>query len=202
MKLTLKNFRCYIEKEFDFGKEGLVLLSGQSGSGKTTIMYAIMFVLYGVGTKLSSFGKTSLEVQLEIDHLYIKRTKRPNHLVLIDLNTNASYEDESAQSVINNHFGKAFETTSYIRQNAINSFIVMSPTEKLEFLEKFAIDLGNIKNKTNTEIRSKNEALIATTSQLEIANEHLKTLSKPQKVTCQFILEKSIKNQLYLSILY
>jgi len=37
MKLKLKNFRCYTEKEFDFGEYGLLLLSGPSGIGKTAI---------------------------------------------------------------------------------------------------------------------------------------------------------------------
>lgn len=29
MRITLKNFRCYIDQTFDFGKGGIVLLSGQ-----------------------------------------------------------------------------------------------------------------------------------------------------------------------------
>lgn len=195
MKLTLKNFRCYLDKEFDFGEEGLVLLSGQSGSGKSTLMMAIMFVLFGTGKKLSSFGKSSTEVKLEIDNIVIKRKKTPNHLVLKNSKTDETYEDKSAQDIINERFGKAFDTTSYIRQNAIDSFIIMSPTDKLEFLEKFAIDIGNVKIKTNQEIKKRNEELIIATSQYEMASEHLKTITKPMSVSCQFKTEKTMKNE-------
>ena len=69
MKIKLKNFRCYVEKEFDFGEDGLLLLSGMSGSGKSSLLLAITFVLYGTGTKVVTFGKTSCSVEMEFEEL-------------------------------------------------------------------------------------------------------------------------------------
>jgi exonuclease SbcC len=185
MKLKLKNFRCYSEKEFDFGSDGLVLLSGNSGCGKSTLMIAITFVLYGNGNKVISFGKSSCEVTLEFDELKIIRTKRPNHVKVYNLNTNQEYEDDAAQSIINERFGNAFEITSYVQQNAFNSFILMSPLEKLSFLEKFAfhgIDLTQLKCKCQAIIKKRNEDLVASTSRLQLASEHLKNMSKPSRI--------------------
>jgi exonuclease SbcC len=185
MKLILKNFRCYTEKEFDFGQDGVLLLSGSSGSGKTTIFLAINFVLYGQGTKLVTHGKTSCQVDLYFDNLKISRTKRPNRLVLFDSTINEELEDDSAQSVINEKFGNAFDIISYIQQNAINSFIILSPIEKLSFLEKFAftdIDLKSIKIKCQNMIKKTNEELISASSQLELAISHFKTMEKPKKI--------------------
>lgn len=185
MKLKLKNFRCYLEKEFDFGPEGLVLLSGMSGCGKSSVMFAIMFVLYGNGNKLTTFGKTSCQVEMEFEDLHITRTKRPNRLVVVNTKTNDEFEDDAAQGIINERFGTAFEVTSYVQQNAVNSFIMMSPLEKLGFLEKFAfhgVDLSQLKGRCQSIIKKRNEELITATSQLEMAGEHLKTLSKPEKV--------------------
>jgi exonuclease SbcC len=185
MKLLLKNFRCYLEKEFDFGVNGMLLLSGGSGIGKTSILMAINFVLYGTGTKVVANGKTSCIVELIFENLKITRTKRPNRVVLVDLENNASYEDDSAQSIINQKFGNAFDVTSYVHQNAINSFIMMSPLEKLGFLEKFAfqgIDLTQIKIKCKNAIQKANTELIAVSSQLQMATDHLSTMQKPAKV--------------------
>lgn len=185
MKLKLKNFRCYLEKEFDFGPDGLVLLSGPSGCGKSTLMQAITFALYGTGNKLVTFGKNSCEVELEIDNFIITRTKRPNRLVVVNRKTNEDFEDDAAQGIINEKFGTAFEITSYLQQNAINSFILMSPLDKLAFLEKFAfhgVDLGQLKGRCQSIIKKRNEELISTTSQLELASEHYKNLVKPAKV--------------------
>lgn len=201
MKLILKNFRCYTEREFDFGEHGLVLLSGPSGSGKTTIIMAINFALYGKGTKLTTYGKTSCSVELEFEDLHIIRSKRPNRLVVTNIALGQDYEDESAQSVINEKFGTAFDITSYVQQNAINSFIFMNPSEKLEFLEKFSfhgIDLAKIKGKCQAEIKKRNEELIAVSSRLEMANEQLSSMVKPEKVPFPIKCtdrEKAMKNE-------
>jgi len=201
MKLKLKNFRCYLDQEFDFGSEGLVLLSGPSGSGKSTVMIAIMFVLYGEGNKLTTFGKTTCQVEMEFDDLIITRTKKPNRLVVVNTRTNEEFEDDAGQGVINEKFGTAFQITSYVQQNAFNSFIMMSPLEKLAFLEKFAfhgIDLSQVKGRCQSLIKKRNEDLISTTSQLEMASEHQKTLVKPDKVVFPIKTnnkENAIKNE-------
>jgi DNA repair exonuclease SbcCD ATPase subunit len=153
MKVILKNFRCYLEKEFDLGENGLTLLLGQSGAGKSTILMAIQFCLYGEGTKCVSNGKTSCEVTILFETFLIKRTKRPNRLLLCDSSTDEEYEDDSAQSIVDKIFGKYFNTVSYLQQNAYNSFILMNPSEKLNFIENFSftdINLQNIKTKIHS----------------------------------------------------
>ena len=85
MKITLKNFRCYENSTFDFGEQGVTLLSGPSGAGKSSIMLGIYFALFGTGTKLSMYGKSSCSVILEFNDMIISRTKRPNRLVVLSL---------------------------------------------------------------------------------------------------------------------
>ena len=185
MRLILKNFRCYSEKEFDFGEEGLVLLSGPSGAGKSTIFMSINFVLYGVGNKLITSGKTSCSVELITENYSIKRTKKPNRLVVSDNVNNIEYEDDAGQSFIDERYGKNFDTCSYIRQNAIDSFILMSPTEKLAFLEKFSfgdLDLSQIKGRCQALIKKRNEELISISSKLDTTLEYFNTLTPPEKV--------------------
>ena len=133
MRVHMKNFRCNEDRTVEFGEEGLVLLCGESGAGKSTVMMAIMFALFGTGSKVVSHGKTTCSVELEFGDLKIVRTKRPNRLVINDI-----YEGVAAQNIINQKFGDTFDVTGYIAQNALNSFILMSPTDKLAFLEKFA----------------------------------------------------------------
>jgi len=176
------------DKYFGFelgGNNHRFLLGDFTVTHNSTIMMAIMFVLYGEGNKLTTFGKTSCEVEMEFEELIITRTKRPNRLVIVNKKINEELEDDAAQGVINEKFGTAFQVTSYVQQNALNSFIMMSPLEKLAFLEKFAfhgIDLSKVKGRCQSIIKKRNEELISTTSQLEMASEHRKTIIKPEKV--------------------
>lgn len=183
MKIRLLNFRCYEDKTFEFDDDGLVLISACSGAGKTTIFMAIQFVLFGIGTKVTRFGKTSCKVELEFQNFKIARTKRPNRVVLND--DVSEYEDDAAQEIINKKFGDTFNVTGYIPQNVLNSFIVMSPTDKLEFLEKFAfkgVNLAEIKNRCKSLITQRNDILKATNTQIETLEKVFEELKKPEEV--------------------
>jgi len=180
MKLHLVNFRCYSDKTFEFGDDGLILITACSGAGKSTILMAIQFALFGTGTKIASYGKTACKVELEFDDMKIVRTKRPNRLILND-----EYEDAVAQEIINKKFGDTFDVTGYISQNALNSFIIMSPTDKLEFLEKFAfknINLSEIKNRCKTLISKRNDELNKTITQLETNIDIFKSMNEPKEI--------------------
>ena len=191
MQITLKNFRCYENSTFDFVTSGIILLSGASGQGKTTILMGIYFALFGTGTKIISFGKTTCSVTLLFDDMTITRTKKPNRLVVNDI-----YEDECAQNIINKRFGNTFNTVGYISQNAQDSFIMMSPLDKLGFLETFAfqdIDLSHIMKRCKCLIKERHETLIKTTAQFETASTMIEELKKPDIIP--FPLKCSKKNR-------
>lgn len=180
MKIVFKNFRCYEDKTFTFSSKGLCLLSGNSGKGKSTILFGIYFALFGKGTKVITYGKKSCSVKLEFNDLKIERTKGPNRLIVNDI-----YEDDAGQTIINETFGNTFDTTGYISQNSLNSFILLRPVEKLEFLEKFAfknINLKQIKERSKKIISQKNKILIETKAKLELTENIFKELEKPKKM--------------------
>jgi DNA repair exonuclease SbcCD ATPase subunit len=200
MRITLKNFRCYENKIFDLGNNGLSLISGHSGAGKSTIIMGIYFCLFGEGKKVTSFGKTSCSVEIEMEHenkqMNIIRTKRPNRLVLVD--DGIEYEDQSAQSIINQKFGETFNVSGYIAQNAFNSFVLMNPLEKLEFLEKFAfkdVDLTDIKSRCRTLINERKEIHLSTIAQLDLATRFLNEMEKPVEVSFPIKCKKSSREK-------
>ena len=163
MKLKLKNFRCYEDEAFDFGEKGLTLLSGSSGKGKTTLLMAIDFALFGSGTKIVANGKKSCSVELEFGGLKIVRKKGPNHLLVND-----KYEDAAGEAIIQEKFGKIFNSVSYIPQNLKKTFVLMSPTDRLEFLETFAFkdfDVSSLKDRAKAVIKESNDTLSKTNVQ-------------------------------------
>lgn len=190
MKLRLVNFRCYTDKTFDF--EDVVLISAENGAGKSSILLGIQYCLYGSktkGAKLVKYGQTSCKVELTHDRYHIIRSSKPSKLELTDLETKQIYEDDGAQGVINSVFGDCFTTTSFMSQNPLGAFITMGPTEKLEFLEKFAfkgIDIPAIKDRCKLLISQKNEELQQTISQLAILQEVINETKEPTQVTLNF----------------
>jgi len=70
-KIKLKNIRSYKEAEIDF-PEGSTLLMGDIGSGKTSILLAIEFALFGLqpnqrGNSLLRSGQEEASVSLELE---------------------------------------------------------------------------------------------------------------------------------------
>lgn len=183
MKLRLINFRCYSDSSFDFGEDGLHLISAPSGHGKSSILMAINFVLYGSGQKVVSHGQSSCSVEFTFQDLHIIRKKKPNNLI-VNVG-DKSFQNDVAQNIINQKFGTSFNVTGYIAQNALNSFIVMGPTEKLSFLEKFSfndINLEEIRTKCKNLIQKNNEAFIKTMSQIQTMEQVISELDLPIEV--------------------
>lgn len=70
-KLKLKNIRSYVDEEIIF-PEGSFLLSGDVGAGKTSILLAIEYALFGLqpgqrGTSLLRSDRAQSEVSLELE---------------------------------------------------------------------------------------------------------------------------------------
>ena len=85
-KIRLENIRSYISEEINF-PDGSVLLSGNIGSGKSSILLAIDFVLFGLSSGLGSAllrngeenGSVELHFRLDDKDVIIKRSlKRKN----------------------------------------------------------------------------------------------------------------------------
>lgn len=88
MKITIHNFRCHTDRSIEFPDTGLVLLSGSSGSGKTSILNALVYTLYGCVKKPCHLEKKNCSVTLDMllpgearERLHVNRSSPGNRLV-------------------------------------------------------------------------------------------------------------------------
>ena len=184
LKLSLKNFRKFTSAEFTFDQQ-LSLISGKSGRGKTTIFMAIMFALTGEGKKLPTYGKTSCRVALIIREVTIIRTKRPNRL-RVTVGSGRTLEDNEAQAAIDDLFPQYHMGYMSQRTDSSKCFILMTPMDKMRYIEKMAFGGENVDqliNNCKELVKSRKSEMMLTARQRETTEKMLKDL-KIEKTDC------------------
>jgi len=171
MKLSLFNFRCFKNFQVEIPEDnGVILLWGTSGIGKTTIFKAINFVLYGKEQKVVKHGEKKCKVVFEFKDIIVTRTRCPNHLTFTSLK-GGEYSDEPAQREIEKTFGKDFLLTSYMAQKSTESFFSMSSNDKSSFLHRLSIkdfDVDGIRKKTRELVKQRKEKLLINTTEQKV----------------------------------
>lgn len=186
MIVSLKNFKSWEDATFEISDKGITLISGNSGCGKTSVLQAIHFALYGKGTKVVRIGSTSCRVELDVGEMHIVRTKKPNRLVI-----NNTYEDDVAQEIINKKFGKNFTIVSYVEQESFSSVVHMTPQSRLQFLETFAfddVDICSVKEKLRVKVQDAESRVKVASSMYTSCVESVKGVNEP--VECEKPLEE------------
>jgi DNA repair exonuclease SbcCD ATPase subunit len=143
MRITLTRFRCYsgsFSRDFATGK--LTLIDGVSGVGKTTILEAIFWALFGgkshiypIGSTPSATKPTSVTLELNPDFI-IKRLTPPAQIeVTVGTTTLIGVQ---AQAYIESHFGTRdfFVTSAYIQQGGRCLLMVGSDSVKTQLLQE------------------------------------------------------------------
>ena len=168
MKIEIIGFKCHIKKEYDFPDGRISLLKGESGVGKTTILQAIYWCLYGnmrgVYNNTGEEKKCSVRITFngnicklilgdtgkkKPNELSIYRQKRPE---LLQVNIEEEiYEDETGQEIINRIFGnkEMWKTCSYIEQKQRCGLLSGSNAERMEFLNQLSFNSQNPQNYIN-----------------------------------------------------
>lgn len=145
-KLKLQNIRSYKEMEIEFPL-GATLLAGDIGSGKTSILLALQFALFGLqpgqkGAAILRNGETDAQVSLELEinnnQIILERTlkKAKNNSISQDSNiiTINNQKQELSASEMKN---KVIELLDYPKEfvkksNLLYKFTVYTPQEEMK----------------------------------------------------------------------
>lgn len=193
MRILLKDFGTYKQKEFEFANNQFILFKGENGSGKSTIFKAIAWVLYSK-YKTVRHGCTSCEVVLQDKDWIVKRTSKPQTLKL--RYRDDEYEGSSAQKLIHKIIGsnwEQFRLSTMIDSNPRSSLASITPGDRFSVIRELVStmdepqqDLEKIvafeKGIASGEDMSKGELNILK-KQLEQANSELESMDKPDDIS-------------------
>jgi len=158
MLVKIVGFKCHLDSTYTFDMNSMVLLRGGSGAGKSTILQAIFWAMYGSmrGIYNNKGQVTKCSVTLKINDLIIYRQKKPELLqVTIDnpkTGEKKTYDDAVAQQIIDSSFGprELWKSCSYISQKERCSLLLGTAAERLTLLNQLSFDQDNPKDYIGT----------------------------------------------------
>ncbi len=168
ISLELKNIRSYVSAKIEFSR-GILLLSGDIGSGKTSVLHAIEFALFGIkrgeitGSSLLRHGKQkgSVKLHMRIDgkDVIIKRKLKKSrygvqqdsgYIVVDDLRTEGTAEELKAmvidilgypRDILKKGKDYIYRYTVYTPQEQMKAILFERSEDRLDTLRKvFGID--------------------------------------------------------------
>jgi exonuclease SbcC len=162
LSLKIINARSHKESFVEF-KNGITVISGKTGSGKSTILMAIYYALFGSAdlsnSEIMRRGAKKMLIELKImqnneEYTIIRGLKRMNDSVSIDsdnlkvlkngLQLNSLNRANDINSIIQEILGfpadskpsLMFQVLSYTKQDNIRSLIEMKKEERQDFIDR------------------------------------------------------------------
>lgn len=150
-KISLQNFLSHSDTVVEFNPNGITAIIGENGSGKSSIIEAIQFALFGDSDKgnlanLVKWGKKEAIVELEFEnqlglfkiHREIARTSKgassQNSVVYkFEKGSYRLFYQKNLKSELPKLTGltkKTFQTSGLIKQGEIEGFLRIKPSER------------------------------------------------------------------------
>lgn len=161
VKLSIQNFQSYgnIPTEIDFTDQSrLVLITGENGNGKSTILKALSFVLYGkvdgvtlkdIPNRINKNCLVTVDLYCNSQKVHIERGLAPDIFsVIVDENEIDTAGKANIQQYLETELFRIpysmYKNIISISINDFKSFITMTPGDKREIIDRlFGLSIIN-----------------------------------------------------------
>jgi DNA repair exonuclease SbcCD ATPase subunit len=173
LKATVSNFASYKHLEFVFNSNGLTLISGPTGSGKSTLCDIVPWILFGKTSKGGAVDEVrswdndeTTSGTLEMHGITITRTRKPNDLT-IDGQRGKDLND--TQKMINTVIGMDYDlylAGAYMHEFSQTAQFFTTTAKNRRILSEQLVDLSLAKNLSLT-ARDKHKFLHSSSDQIK-----------------------------------
>lgn len=187
LNFKVSNFLSYKNLSFIFDDVGLALIHGKTGAGKSTIMDAVSWCLYGESAKnlnvdeIIKWGddtgtKGEINVETKDGTITIYRNRKPNDLYFTkqgDDSKTRGKDLKETQSLINSSLGVDFDlfcVSSYVHEfSPTTYFFVAKAKERRALLEKLSDTAlaDNLNAKVTINRKKKKDEYVRQTKEFE-----------------------------------
>ena len=173
LKATVTNFGSYKHLEFDFNSNGLTLISGPTGSGKSTLCDIVPWILFGRTSKGGAVDEVrSWDAEeattgtLMLHGISITRSRKPNDLT-IDGRRGKDLND--TQKMINDVIGMDYDlylAGAYMHEFSQTAQFFTTTAKNRRILTEQLVDLSLAKN-VSLAARDNHKLLLGSRSRIE-----------------------------------
>jgi DNA repair exonuclease SbcCD ATPase subunit len=182
MEIILHNFRCYKDRSFKF-TPGVSLLPGVSGAGKSTILEAIDFALYGKLKQQYAHGEKTCSVRIVMGdgQIWIQRNSGPKQTQFHVNGT--TYKGDDAQSIIDQMYGTRaiFLASSYLKQGERCVLMTGTNADKMKLVRSISFQDENVEtvqDKIKIELKTVQEKMRTAENAFNLAKALLASFDK------------------------
>ena len=197
MELHLRGFKCYTKTDIRF-KSGVTLLNGDSGSGKSTILEAFDYVLYGKLRGQYAHGAKTCSVKLILGpNVWVQRNSGPGKL---ELNVNGNkYDGDEAQKILDQMYGsrEVFLASSYLKQGERSPLMTGTNAEKMALIRAISFHEDNVEEaqeKLKASLKKVQAEIKEAEGALSLANRILQNFDKENPSVTKSQLDLSAVN--------
>ena len=151
MKLRIGLFKGLKNVEYEFKDGLLILLSGRSGIGKSTLFEAFYWLLYGKLRGIAPHDAPNASCHVRLSYLQYEIIRKTRSNLLTIQSPGVNLVDSAAQGLIDELFGskEIFELTGYLPQDGYSPLITGSNKDRLNYLHRLSFShddpIANIK---------------------------------------------------------
>jgi len=173
MKLFLRHFPPYVNKEFVLPDTGIVVFQGNNGSGKSTVLEAYCTALFAKSLRGASPWREKTDLRVEIGGIAVERTEKK-----LAINETEALKPTKKKPELASLVGSwdVFTRTRVFDADLTARFGASTDSEKKQLLERL-LGLEHIAEKlkaVRVDLRTKSKTLGAAQQKIEVARAGLR----------------------------